>query len=206
MKQNLILAAAVLMAIGCGAPKQVATTETVPSGATQPQASYQMTGTPEFQEVYVPLSEPQFMTDTTAWRAVQSGKSTDLSIAKKIAVQNARTELASTVQGFIKAVIENYARNTLNGENNEAMSQYQELARTVVSQKLSGSGVVAEKVLKDIDQYVYFVCVEMPKEAVKDEVAEQLAQEQKKILEVEFNRAQFEKVYLEEMARFEAAK
>ena len=186
MKKILFLAAVVLTVAACGASKKAATQN----------AQY------EFQEVNVPLSEAQYKSDVSCWRAVQNGKSTDLSIAKKIAVQNARTELASTVQGTIRAVIENYARNTINGDANEAMSQYQELSRTVVDQKLAGSGVVAEKVLKDGNQYMYFVCVEMSKDAMKEELANQLAQ--KKILDVDFNRAQFEKIYNEEMAKFEA--
>ncbi len=186
MKKILFLAAVVLTVAACGASKKAA------------QSQY------EFQEVNVPLSEAQYKSDASCWRAVQNGKSTDLSIAKKIAVQNARTELASTVQGTIRAVIENYARNTINGDANEAMSQFNELSRTVVSQKLAGSGVVAEKVLKDGNQYLYFVCVEMSKDAMKEELANQLAQ--KKILDVDFNRAQFEKVYNEEMAKFEASR
>ncbi len=170
MKKILFLAAVVLTVAACGASKKAA------------QSQY------EFQEVNVPLSEAQYKSDASCWRAVQ----------------NARTELASTVQGTIRAVIENYARNTINGDANEAMSQFNELSRTVVSQKLAGSGVVAEKVLKDGNQYLYFVCVEMSKDAMKEELANQLAQ--KKILDVDFNRAQFEKVYNEEMAKFEASR
>ncbi len=183
MKKILFLAAVILTVAACGASKKAAPTQY------------------EYQEVNVPLSEAQYKSDVSSWRAVQNGKSTDF---KKIAVQNARTELASTVQGTIRAVIENYARNTINGDANEAMSQYQELSRTVVDQKLAGSGVVAEKVLKDGNQYMYFVCVEMSKDAMKEELANQLAQ--KKILDVDFNRAQFEKIYNEEMAKFEASR
>jgi hypothetical protein len=45
-------------------------------------------------EVSVPLSGKEYQTDQAFFRASQSGKSPDLATAKKIALQNAKAELA----------------------------------------------------------------------------------------------------------------
>ena len=58
--------------------------------------------TPGEIEVTIPLGGPEYQSDAEYWRAVQTGTSKDMSMAKKVAMQNARQDLAATVQAPVE--------------------------------------------------------------------------------------------------------
>ena len=157
--------------------------------------------TPGEIEVAIPLSCPEYRSDAEYWRAVQTGTSKEMSMAKKVAAQNARQELAATVQHKIKAVIENYGQNASLGANNENETLYQEMARTVINQQMNGVELVGEKLFRLEDgTYRYHVCLQMNREALGTGISDALSNDDR--LKLEFDKAQFKKVFDEEMARF----
>lgn len=157
--------------------------------------------TPGEIEVAIPLGGPEYRSDAEYWRAVQTGTSKEMSMAKKVATQNARQELAATVQHEIKAVIENYGQNASLGANNENETLYQEMARTVINQQMNGVELVGEKLFRLEDgTYRYHVCLQMNREALGTGISDALSNDDR--LKLEFDKAQFKKVFDEEMARF----
>ena len=152
-------------------------------------------------EVTIPLGGPEYQSNAECWRAVQTGTSKDMSMAKKVAMQNARQELAATVQHTMKAVIENYGQNASMGANNENETLYQEMARTVIEQQMNCVELGGEKLFRlDDGSYRYPVCLQMNREAIGASVSDALSNDDR--LKLEFDRAQFKKVFDEEMARF----
>lgn len=148
-----------------------------------------------------PLSGPQYRSDAEYYRAVQNGVSTERSTAQKIAMQNCRQELAATIQADVKAVMENYVKNQDTGVTAEQKSQYQELAYTAVNQQLRDVQIVEEKIYRqDNGSFRYYVCMQMPKAALESAVEEAIAKDAK--LNLEFDRAQFKKIFEEQMAAF----
>lgn len=152
-------------------------------------------------EVSIPLSGPEYSTDENYWRVTQLGSSKDMSMAKKIAMQNARQELAALVQSQIKLVIENYGQNVALDKNNTNESLYEELGRTVVVQSLVGAELAGEKMFKlGTGSYRYHVCLQMSKKALQNSLEDKLSEDEK--LKVEFDRERFKKIFEEEMAKF----
>ncbi len=188
MKKNLFIACTLLLGIACTscASSKAAQSTPITSGEV---------------EVTIPLSGPQYQSNAEYWRATQLGTSKDIAMAKKVAMQNARQELAATVQAEVKAVIENYGQNASMGANNENEALYQELARTVVNQQLNGVELVGEKLFKlENGDYRYHVCLQMSRAALGESLGDTLSNEER--LKLEFDRAQFKKVFDEEMAAF----
>jgi hypothetical protein len=122
-------------------------------------------------------------------------------MAQKVAYQNCIQQLAEAIQADVKAVIENYAKNTETALTLEAASQYQELAYTIIEQKMKDVGTVDEKTFRKNDgTYEYYVCLQMAKKPLEDAIVKSLENEAE--LKLQFDREQFKKVYQEQMAAF----
>ncbi|MDR3133317.1 MAG: LPP20 family lipoprotein [Prevotellaceae bacterium] len=154
-------------------------------------------------EVSVPFSDKEYKTDKEFFRASQSGKSPDLATAKKIALQNAKTELAGNIQSTIKAVTENYTNQRSVGDKQEFENKFEENARAVVNQTLNDVRIIGEKVFKEKDgKHTYYIAIEMSKEPVVNNIADRISKDAK--LQLDFDKHQFQKVFDEEMQKFEA--
>lgn len=157
------------------------------------------------KEVAIPLSGAEYRSDKKYWRAVQMGTSSDVSMAKKVAMQNARQDLAATVESQMKAVIENYGQNAAAGSKNQNEALYQELTRTVINRTLVGVELVEEKLFKtENGDYRYHVCLQISKDAMQEQLANELSENE--ILKLEFDRERFKKIYDEELSKFSQGK
>ena len=154
------------------------------------------------REVSVPLSGKEYKTDKEHFRATQSGKSPDLATAKKIALQNAKTELAGNIQSTMKAVIDNYTNQRTVGDKMEFENKFEEYSRTVVNQTLNDVNIIGEKVFKEADgKYTYYIAVEMSKEPVVRNVSDRISKDAK--LQLDFDQHKFRQVFDDEMKKFE---
>ena len=109
--------------------------------------------------------------------------------------------LAAAIQADVKLVIENYVKNQDTGVAAEHKSQYQELAYTAVGQQLRDVQVVEEKMFRqDNGSFRYYVCMQLPKAALEAAIEDAIAKDAK--LNLEFDRAQFKKIFEEQMAAF----
>lgn len=188
MKNNLLTVCLVmgisLLLTGCGAGKKLAQIKS--DGMT---------------EVTIPLSGAEYRTDKEYYRAVQSGVSPNSSMAKKIAIQNARQELAAAIKADLAAVIENYGKGQDVNNAQEYAGQYQELAYTVVEQQLTGVGILDEKMFKqENNSYKYYICLQINKGDLKEKVVQGISKEDK--LKLAFDLDKFRKVYNEQLDSF----
>jgi len=153
------------------------------------------------EEIEIPLSEKKYQTDKDFFRAVQSGLSPDLSTAKKIAIQNAKTELASNVQAIIKAVTDNYTNQRTVGNKQEFENKFEELSRQVTNQKLTNLKIIGEKTFREKDnRYSYWVAIEMPKEELINGLNMEISKD--KQLQLDFDKYQYKKILEQEMEKF----
>ena len=120
-------------------------------------------------------------------------------------MQNARQDLAATVESQMKAVIENYGQNAAAGSKNQNEALYQELTRTVINRTLVGVELVEEKLFKtENGDYRYHVCLQISKDAMQEQLANELSENE--ILKLEFDRERFKKIYDEELSKFSQGK
>ena len=153
-------------------------------------------------EVSLPLSGRAYQSDANFFRATQSGKSTDLSNAKRVALINAKAELASAVGSTIKTVSTNYANERTIGDRQDFASRFDTETREVVNQMLNDVAIIEEKVFRETNgSYTYWIAVEMNKDALLRNVNDRISKDEK--LNLDFDQHQFRKVFDEEMNKFE---
>ena len=75
------------------------------SACKSPKTIQQETGA---VEIKLPFSEKEFQTNKEFFRATNMGKSPDIATSKKVALLNAKSELASNINSTIKKVTESY--------------------------------------------------------------------------------------------------
>lgn len=190
MKRNLFIICSValsVLAVSCSSTQKITRTAT-PEGMV---------------EQTLPFSEAKYHSDADAYRSVQSGTSTEMSMAKKIAIQNARQEIAADVQTDLSSVIENYA--TSQQLPSQEVPAYEarmtELTYSVVQQTISGITLVDEKLFKESNgTYRHFVCMELSKEGLKNNIIEKIKKDEKLASDFEFE--EFKKIYEQKLTEF----
>ncbi len=151
-------------------------------------------------EITVPFSGKEYRTDENTFRAKQVGKSPDLATAKKIAFQNAKSEMASNINSTIKRVTDQYTNQRTVGNAQEFENKFEELAREVVNMELSNVKEVGEKILKEPDgSYNYWIVVEASKKEVFDKIDARISSDSK--LKVDYDKQKFQQIFDEEMKK-----
>lgn len=184
MKKILFFALVAIVAVGCKSKKNVTP---VYSGDV---------------EVIIPCTGKEYMTDKETFRASGMGYSNDMNIAKSKALQNARAELATSIESTVKRVTDNYASSYQMGEQEEAKGKFQDLSRTVVNKKLNGTVVICEKMMKTPEgAYRAYVAVELGGPEVVEAISNAVKDDDK--LRIDYEYEKFKKVFEEEMSKTE---
>lgn len=156
--------------------------------------------TTEAREIAVPFSESKYKSDKDFFRASQSGKSPDLATSKKIAVQNAKAELAGNIKAHVKRVTEQYTNQRTIGNKHDFENKFEELSREVVDQTLIDVRVVEEKIFKEQDGgYSYWTVIEVAKQSILDGVNNKILKNEK--LQLDYDKNKFEDVFNSEMEK-----
>lgn len=180
LNQVLVLVL-VLVATSCGSSKKVAR-------SVGEEVIYQYCGEDEYPSV------------KEAFRACASGESLDQAVAKKKAMNNCRTELASVVNTIVKTVSDNYVKSTEVNNQEQLHEQFQESSVNLVNQALTGAKPICTKLTKSADgHFHYYVTLELDSEDVLVGLNQGLSQEE--VLKVDYDYQKFKKVYDAEMSK-----
>ncbi len=151
-------------------------------------------------EVTTPFSDSKYKSDKDFFRAKQMGKSPDLATSKKIALQNAKSELAGNIKAIVKRVTDQYTNQRTVGDKQEFENKSEELAREVVDQTLFDVRIMDEKIFKEVDgRFTYWVAIETPKQSILDGVDSKIRKNEK--LQLDYDKKKFEDVFNSEMAK-----
>jgi hypothetical protein len=151
-------------------------------------------------EISVPFSTKEYRTDENAYRAKQMGKSPDLATAKKIAFQNAKSEMASNIQSMIKRVTDQYTNQRSVGNAQEYENKFEELAREVVNLQLSNVTEIGEKIFQETDKsYTYWIAIEANKKDVFDKIDQKISSDAK--LKLDYDKQKFQQIFDGEMKK-----
>ena len=151
-------------------------------------------------EISVPFSESKYKTDKDFFRDKQMGKSQDLATSKKIALQNAKSELAGNIKAIVKRVTDQYTNQRTVGDKQDFENKFEELAREVVDQTLTDVRVIDEKIFKETDgKFSYWVAIETSKQSILDGVEAKISKNEK--LQLDYDKKKFEDVFNSEMEK-----
>lgn len=182
-KLLLIPALAVMTLVGCKGKKK--TTVQKETGAV---------------EITVPFSTKEYRSDENAFRAKQVGKSPDLATAKKIAFQNAKSEMASNINSTVKKVTDQYTNQRTVGNTQEFENKFEELAREVVNLEMSNVKEIGEKIFKEPDgSYSYWIAIESLKKEVFEKLDAKISNDAK--LKLDYDKQKFQSIFDAEMKK-----
>jgi hypothetical protein len=150
------------------------------------------------EEITVPLSGKDYQSNKEFFRAKSSGKSPDMATAKKIALNNAKSEIAGLINTKLKSVTDNYTNQRSTAIAQDFENKFENLSREVVNQQLSEVAIIGEKTFLSKDgTYEYWVAIEISKEALRNSITTSVSKNQK--LQVDYDKKKFEDVYNQEM-------
>ena len=149
-------------------------------------------------EISVPFSSKEYYSDKDNFRAKSSGNSVDLQTSKKIAMQNAKSEMAGLIQTTIKKVTDQYTQQRQIGNQQEFNNKFEELAREVTNQQLTDIAVIGEKLFKEPNgTYTYWIAIEANKQVVLNGIEKSVSNQKK--LEQDYDKKKFEEIFNSEM-------
>jgi hypothetical protein len=153
-------------------------------------------------EIKVPLEGKEYTTNSEVFRAKNYGKSPDLATAKKIALLNAKSELASNINSIIKKVAEQYINQRTVGNAQEYESKFEENTREVVNQTLKDVVIIGEKIFKETDgSFTYWIAIETNKAGILEGINQKISKNES--LKLEYDKVKFEQIYNAEMIKTE---
>ncbi len=151
------------------------------------------------EEVVLPLSGKEYQSDKEFYRAKGSGKSPDISTAKKIALNNAKAEVAGLINSTIKAVTDNYVNQRSIADAQDFESKFESLTREVVNQQLTDVKIIGEKLYQKDKTYEYWIAIEVSKKAILEGINNNISKNQK--LQIDYDKKKFEEIYNQEMEK-----
>jgi hypothetical protein len=151
-------------------------------------------------EISVPFSAKEYRSDEDNFRAKQVGKSPDLATAKKIAFQNAKSEMAANINSTIKRVTDQYTNQRTVGNKQEFENKFEELAREVVNLEISNVREIGEKIFKETDgSFSYWIAIEAAKKTIFDKVDAKISNDAK--LKLDYDKQKFQSIFDAEMKK-----
>jgi hypothetical protein len=189
MKKQLFVAvlagSIALLSISCGGPKKIE------------QANGEV-------EISLPLSGSDYESNKEFYRAKASGKSPDIATAKKIALTNAKAEVAGLISSKIKAVTDNYTNQRSTADATDFENKFETMTREVVNQQLVDVSIKGEKLLQKDKTYTYWIAIEVSKQSILDGINNNISKNQK--LAIDYDKKKFEEVYNQEMSKMDEQK
>lgn len=156
-------------------------------------------------EVSVPCSGPGFFTDNKVFRANSIGQSMDQVTSKKIALTNARNELAQSISTTVKTVTDNYTNSTSLNKKEELDQKFESLNREVVDQTLQGIRTICEKLVQTRDgNYKTYIAIELSADDLVKQYNTRLSSDDK--LKVDYDYQKFKDTFNKEMDKAAAQK
>jgi hypothetical protein len=137
---------------------------------------------------------PKYETDNKAFRANSVGESIDQAISKKIALNNARTQLASEIKVTVQSALDNYAKQQVHNTNADLEKNFQSLSREIVNQELVGTRTICEKVTKaKKGKYKTYVAIELASDKILKSLDDRLSKDEK--VKIDYDYEKFKKEF-----------
>ncbi|HEU5290422.1 MAG TPA: hypothetical protein VFU05_07270 [Cyclobacteriaceae bacterium] len=153
-------------------------------------------------EVNIPCSGPDYFTNKNFFRANSLGESADLVVSKKKAMDNARAELAASIESTVKTVTDNYVNSREFNNKEDLEERFEQLNRTIVNQTLSGIKMICEKQVQTDGgkgAFKTYVAIELSASDIVAKYTENLSKDQR--LKIDYDYEKFKETFDKEMEK-----
>jgi len=151
-------------------------------------------------EIFEHCSGEKYFSNKSNFRATATGESLDRETAKKKARSNAMAELAKTIKATMKIVGDNYVNSTEFNNKEEVTETFNEMARTVVDEEISGAVKICDKLTQKADgRYVSYIAIELSGQKLASKYHEKLSKDEK--IKADYNYEKFKETFDKEMER-----
>jgi len=156
----------------------------------------------ESVELKLPFSEKEFKSNNEFLRVVAHGESASSTLAEKIAMQNAQTNLATRINSLVKNVAEDYSKNISDANSNEFTSSFETQGRVIVKESLAMINVLDKKVLlKPSIIYDFWIVIEVSKKSLLEGATKAMSTSKK--LQLEADKVKFREIFENEMNKID---
>lgn len=151
-------------------------------------------------EIIEYCSGSEYKSDKNHFRATSTAVSMNREVAKKLARSNAENKLARAINVVIESVTDNYVNQSTFNNEEEVTTTFNELARGVVNQALSGAITACNRLTQKADgKYVSYIAVELSATELVGKYNERLSQDER--IRAEYNYEKFKETFEAEMAK-----
>lgn len=148
--------------------------------------------------VEVLCSGPEFFSDDEFFRANSVAESQNQANSKRMALSNARAELAAQIETTVKSVIDNYVQDVTVGSRSEFTQRYEGLSREVVNQRLSGTRVICEELTRtETGVYKTYIAIELSGQELLNAMNQRISNDER--LRVDYDYEKFKDTFNQEM-------
>ena len=150
-------------------------------------------------EISTPFDSKEYQTDAENFRAVESGRSPDLSTAKQIATQNARSLMAANVNAKVKKVASNFTKQQTVGNPQEFANDFTSQSLEVVNEELSNTHQIGQKTFQDPSDksYTVWIALEANKKSIFEKLDSKISGDKK--LKLDYDKQKFQQIFEAEM-------
>ena len=115
-----------------------------------------------------------------------------------MALSNARAELASQLEVTMKSVIDNYVQDVTVGARSEFTQRYEGLSREVVNQRLTGTRVICEELVRtSTGMYKTYIAIELSGDEIMNAMNQRISADER--LKVDYDYEKFKDTFNAEM-------
>jgi hypothetical protein len=153
-----------------------------------------------FKKVESPLTEKQYKSDEQNFRARGIGESPDESAARKIALMNAKSEMAGLIKTTMQKVSDQYTNQRSSGKDKEYENKFEELIREVTNLDMANlKEMAAENYVNDQGTNKTYVVLEVKKEEIFKKVESKITSDKK--LQLDYDKQKFQQIFDSEMKK-----
>ena len=153
-----------------------------------------------FKKVESPLTEQKYKSDEQNFRSRGIGESPDESAARKIALMNAKSEMAGLIKTTLQKVSDQYTNQRSSGKDKEYENKFEELIREVTDLGMANLiEIAAENYVNDQGTNKTYVVLEVKKEEIFKKVESKITSDKK--LQIDYDKQKFQSVFDSEIKK-----
>jgi hypothetical protein len=156
-------------------------------------------------EIKLYCSGEEYFSTKENFRANAVGESMDQNTSKRKALNEARTQLASSIQTTIKATTDNYVNSREFNNKEEVLERFESLSREVVNQQLNGTRTICERLTKTPQgTFKTYIAIELASEEMLKSMNDRLSRDER--LRIDYDYEKFKETFDKEMEKFERSR